>query len=257
MNFLKDNEQLKAVALQPCQPLAVTSRLNPKQRAVASLYNRLGGLFEKLSQETGVDLRAALAVWVVESSAAPFIPKRAMVRVEIHQLYEEWGKRNRTAFENHFRFGGHGQQPGNPWENQEYRTQTSGLYSSVHHNQTAEYAALTLSRLVAGDETALSCTSIGGCQIMMDSFKLLGYENILAMYNAFQASETAHVFGFFDFCRAKPAPKVGDLIRCLQAKDWLGFGKSYNGSGQVQAYATALQTTYETASVLLAPSQAA
>ncbi len=257
MNFLKDDEQLKNVALPPRQPLTATSKLAPTQRAVISLYNRLGGLFEQLSRQTGVTIETALAVWLVESGGFPFIPNRAIIRLEIHELYESWGKWNKTVFNNHFRFGGYCQQPGFPWENQEYRTQTSGLYSSVHHNQSTEYSALTLARLVTSDKVALSCTSIGGCQIMMDAYKLLGYEDCLDMYNAFQSSEAAHVFGFFDFCRMKSAPKAGDLITYLQAKDWFSFSKYYNGTGQVPTYAAALQTNYQSASELLIVPQAA
>jgi hypothetical protein len=257
VEFFKDDVQLKAVELPPQQSLTLTTKMPLKERAVANLYNRLGGLLDQVGRQAGLEAEKALAVWLVESSGISFMQKRAVIRLEVHQLYDAWGKRNRTAFESHFRFGGHGQQPGNPWENQEYRTQGTGLFSSVHHNQTAEYAALTLARLVAGDEVALSCTSIGGCQVMMGYHKMLGYEKVTDMYNAFQSSEAAHVLGFFDYCRAKAAPKVGDLIKYLQAKDWPSFGKYYNGLGRVQAYADALQSNYEIACLLLAKPKAA
>ena len=38
------------------------------------------------------------------------------------------------------------------------------------------------------------------------------------MHHASQMSERAHVLGFLDFCRAKPAPKVADLIGYLKVR---------------------------------------
>ncbi len=227
------------------------------QRSMAAVYNRLGGLLEVLTETTGVDVPRITAVWLVESSGLPFTPKRAAIRLEVHQLYDTWGKRNRNVFDSHFRFGGHNGQAGHAWENQEYRAEDTGIFHAVHHNQSSEYAAVTLAQLLAGDEIAFTSSSIGGCQVMMNSFRMLGYETAKEMYEAFQKSESAHVLTFFDFCSTKAAPKTGDLLNYLRVRDWNNFAKYYNGAGQIPAYAAKLQAAYETAAALLKMPKAA
>ena len=233
------------------------AQANTMRRSLAAVYNRLGGLLQVLTRKTGADVAGITAVWYVESSGLPFVPKRAVIRLEAHQLYELWGKRNRTVFDSHFRFGGHNGQGGNPWENQEYRTEDTGIFHAVHHNQSSEYAAVTLAQIVAGDEVAFSCSSIGGCQLMMNAFRMLGYESAKEMYEAFQKAESAHVLTFFDFCSAKPAPKSGDLLHYLRVRDWTNFAKFYNGAGQVPAYAAKLKAACEAATDLLKMPKAA
>jgi hypothetical protein len=257
VSFLKDNEELAATQLTPKVPLAVPPEANTIQRSIGAVYNRLGGLLDVLAETTGVDVAAITTVWYVESSGLPFVPNRAVIRLEVHQLYELWGKRNRNVFDSHFRFGGHNGQGGNPWQNQEFRTQDTGVFHAVHHNQSSEYAAITLAQIVAGDETAFSCSSIGGCQIMMNSFRTLGYESAKQMYEAFQKTETAHVLTFFDFCSTKAAPKAGDLLQHLRARDWTNFAKFYNGMGQVPVYSAKLKAAYEAATPLLKAPKAA
>ena len=168
----------------------------------------------------------------------------------MHQLFEVWGRRDREKFDNHFRFGGHNQQPGLVWENQEYRTEDSGTFSSVHHNQSSEYAALTLAQVTASDEIAFTCTSIGGCQIMVNSHRMLGYDTAREMYESFQQSERRHVLGFLDFCTQKAAPKQGDLVQYLKIRDWNNFAKYYNGTGQIASYAARLKAGCESAKSL-------
>jgi hypothetical protein len=157
VNFLKDDEELLAAPLQPREALTLTPQANQNQRTLAGIYNRLGGLLTVLAEKTGVDVPASTAVWFVESGGTTFIPKRAVVRLEVHQLFESWGKRNRPQFDAHFRFGGHNNQPGHPWENQDYRTHDTDIFNAVHHNQSSEYAALTLAQVAAGDEIAFRC----------------------------------------------------------------------------------------------------
>lgn len=257
MSFLKDSEELVTTQLLPGVPLSLPPQANTVQRSIGAVYNRLGGLLEVLTGTTGVDVAGTTAVWFVESSGLPFTPKRAIIRLEVNQLYKLWGKRNRSVFDSHFRFGGHHGQVGNPWENQEYRTQDTGVFHAVHHNQSSEYAAVTLAQIVAGDETAFSCSSIGGCQLMMNSFRTLGYESATEMYEVFQQTETAHVLTFFDFCSRKAAPKVGDLLHYLRVCDWNNFAKFYNGMGQVPVYAAKLKSAYEAAAELLKAPRAA
>lgn len=255
--FLKDDSDLMAAPLSGEPPLRAPARGESIDAAISAVYERLGGLLEPLASKTGVDAASVVGVWLVESGSHPFIARRACIRFEVHQFFERWGKRNRQQFDARFRFGGHNLQAGRPWENQEFRTADPGEFGSVHHNQNSEYAALTLARVLAGDEIALSCASIGGAQIMIGSYSWLGYESARQMWDSFQESERAHLLGFFDFCRAKPAPRVGDLVRYLQDRDWANFAKFYNGPGQVQEYARRVERYREAAIVLFGRKDAA
>ena len=257
MSFLKDLDQLKECPLAPASLTGTTARANLYEIAAANVYNRVGGLLGALSVRSGIDVANIIAVWLVESGGRAFTPKRAPIRFEVHQFFEAWGKRNNEAFEKHFRFGGHTLQPGHPWENQEFRTEETAPFSAVHHNQNSEYAALTLAQVLGEEDAALRSTSIGGCQILMSSYPMLGYESARAMYDAFQTSERAHVLGFFDFCQAKPAPKVADLLTYLKTGDWAKFAKFYNGPGLVETYSEKLKTAFDAACGLLEIREAA
>ena len=70
------------------------------------------------------------------------------------------------------------------------------------------------------------------------------------MYTAFQESERFHVLGFFDFCSARPATKVGDLLRYLRSHDWLNFAKFYGGRAK-RDYMTRLRASFDIASTVL------
>jgi hypothetical protein len=62
---------------------------------------------------------------------------------------------------------------------------------------------------------------------------------------------------FFDFCSSKAAPKAGDLLQHLRARDWTNFAKFYNGMGQVPVYSAKLKAAYEAATPLLKAPKAA
>lgn len=251
MNFFKQDPDLLAVPLGSAVPAIAPAGIKDLQLAAYRVAERLGGLLERLAAKTGIEAPTVVAVWLVKSGGLPFVARRTAIRLEVHQLFDIWGKRSRQQFDSHFRFGGHNLQPGQPWENQEFRTEETGDFRSVHHNQSSEYAALTLAQILAGAEEGLRCASIGGCQIVMNSFASLGYQSAHEMYTAFQESERAQVLGFFDFCRNKLSPKSGDLLNYLRVRDWANFAKYYNGSGQVPAYSAKLRPAYEAAVAVL------
>ena len=247
VNFLKEDPDLLAVPLETVITADSSAGAEGIAAAACGVAARLGGLLEALATKTEIPKAAVIAVWLVESGGRPFVPKRSSIRFEVHHFFNAWGKRNRQQFDLHFRFGGHNLQLGHPWENHEYRTEDIGEFHSVHHNQSSEYAALTLAQILAHAEDALGCASIGGCQILMNSFASLGYQNAQEMYSAFQESERTQVLGFFDFCRTKPAPQPGDLLNYLRTRDWAGFAQYYNGLGQVPVYSAKLESAYNAA----------
>lgn len=87
---------------------------------------------------------------------------------------------------------------------------------------------------------------------MVANYRLIGYSSPRAMYDAFQASERAHVLGFFDFCKQKKAPKKGDLINHLREHKWPEFAKYYNGLGQYEKYGGRIRNSYSHAKQILA-----
>jgi hypothetical protein len=257
VNYLKEDPELLTVPLESAAVIVPPPGSKEPQPSACRVATRLGGLLQLLVAKTGVEGAAVIAVWLVESGGRSFTQKKSPLRLEVHQLFDTWGKRTRQQFDLHFRFGGHNLQPGQPWENQEFRTEETGEFHSVHHNQRSEYAALTLAQVLAGAEEGLRCASIGGCQIMMNSFGSLGYSSAQEMYTAFQESERAQVLGFFDFCQNKLAPNAGDLLNYLRAKDWANFAKYYNGPGQVAVYLAKLQSAYQAGVVALRMKEAA
>jgi hypothetical protein len=90
----------------------------------------------------------------------------------------------------------------------------------------------------------------------MAAHRMIGYETAAEMHEAFQESERFHVLGFTDFCSEKLAPKCGDLLRYLNARDWNNFAKYYNAE-QATTYAPRLKSAYELSKALLNVSRAA
>lgn len=249
--FLKDSPRLLGAPLAPGAPIPVDAGWPRDRQALARTYNRLGGLMRTVAAELGFDTAGVLAVWRVESGGREHTVGRAVIRFENHYLWDRWGKGNPALFDQHFRYGGRGGVPGKRWEGHQFRESPSGAWESVHTGkQASEYRALDLAIRLAGDHAALQCISLGGPQIMGAHYRDIGYATPRAMYDAFQASERAHVLGFFDFCRTKPAPKRGDLIRYLQQKNWREFARYYNGAGQVDTYGGLIGRAYAEASRL-------
>ncbi len=230
--------------LAPSNPVTILTSWNPQRRALAATYNRLGGLMRAVGRETVVEPRAALAVWFVESSGREHTPGQAVLHFECNVFYQLWGQENEAAYSRHFRHGGYAGQPGASWQNHEFREDYTAAFAPLHASQTSEYEALTLATALAGEEAALKSASIGGCQIVMRNCEMIGYASAREMYDAFQASERAHVLGFFDFCARQPAPKPGDLIRHLAARKWSETARYYNGPGKAAAYARLLGDAY-------------
>lgn len=224
----RKDETWKSQSLDPVQKIQIGGRCPEEPRAIVATYNRLGGLMGKVAAKHDVKCSHVVAVWVAQGGWRPFRPLRAPIRLNVHRFFDVWGKRCRADFDTYFRFGGHNLQPGQPWDNHEYRPEGRGVFVSVHHNPNSEYEALMLARMLAGDEAALRCLNIGGPLIPVEDFTLLGYDSSSAMYKSMQESEMAHVLTFFDLCRLKQAPKSGLLLQYLRVGDWLNFCRHYD-----------------------------
>jgi hypothetical protein len=87
-------------------------------------------------------------------------------------------------------------------------------------------------------DAALQSASWGRFQVMGNNYTAAGFANVEAFVQAMCDREAAHLGAFIGFCR-----KNG-LVDALQARDWATFAGGYNGSGQVDHYAGALEAAY-------------
>ena len=254
--FFSQREDLRNASPAPAAALSLQPKWTSRLSELAHEYNRLGGLLARLAALTGVPLAAALAVWLVESSGRALAVGHALIRLEVHHLWSAWGYRDAAAFDAHFRFGGRAGVAGHPWEGHAFRAGSDGPFAPVHEGQAQEYAALQLGMQLAGEELAVRCISIGGCQLLGCDYDLLGYPTARDMYDACQGSENAHVLGFFDFCARQPAPHIGGLLTYLRQQDFTSFARFYNGGGEVAAYAAQLKSAAADAELVLRGSTA-
>jgi len=248
--FFSQTPDLQNAKAAPASPLASNPNWTASQKAIAATYNRLGGLLTEIGKQVQVPLPPTLAVWYVESGGVASTPGQAVIRFEVGRLLSAWGKNNSGPFDAHFQCGGYRGIPGASWQNNAFSVAPGGPFVPLHTSQANEYAALKLASQLAGQETAVRCISIGGCQIMVSNFGMLGYASGMDMYNAFQSTENAQVLGFFDFC----ARQGGGLFGFLQKLDFASFAAQYNGPGQVQVYSAKLKNATDDANAVLGTS---
>ncbi len=247
-HFYSQSSELQQSAAPATPQLEINPAWSSSQRAIAATFNRLGDLFRQLTNLVNVPISAALAVWFVESSGLPLVSGRAILRFEVGKFLAAWGRANPAAFDAHFQCGGHNGKAGEPWQNHAFCLTETQSFAPVHADSASEYAALRLAQQLSSPEVALRCASIGGCQILLSNFAMLGYASAQEMFEAFQRSENAHVLGFFDFC----ARQAGGLIGYLRQRDFASFALHYNGCGQVQLYAGRLRSAAADAETVLA-----
>lgn len=244
--FFKDSVELRAVTLTPAMPVTKSSVWPATRKTLADIYNRLGGLMGAVAAKTQVETASVLAVWKVESGPYPHLAGKAIIRFENHLFHRLWGALYDAIYAQYFRHGTYRGQAGKSWENHQYREDPSQPFREFHGNQEAEYRVLQLAGQLAGEEVALQCISIGGPQILVSNYALIGYRSPRDMYDAFQASERYHVLGFFDFCQQKEKAN-GGLLPYLRARDFHSFARYYNGPGRVDYYGGKIQEAYDEA----------
>lgn len=253
-NFFKDSLLLQFTPVSPPSTILVGRAWPQERKALARTYNRLGGLMQAVSGKVNIELHATLSVWHVESGGTSHIPNQAMLRFENHLFFKLWGRFHSDVYNKHFRHGGHDGEPGNPWQQQLFREHAAQAFQPLHNGmQSNEYRAFALASRLAGQDTALKCMSIGGPQLLVANFALLGYPTPTAMYQDFQQNERAQILGFFDFCMRKQAPQPGDLLEYLYRHQWERFARYYNGPGQKKTYAARLASAYQEALQLPLP----
>jgi N-acetylmuramidase len=225
------------------RPTTLVETENPSP--VAETWNRIGGLFQRMSKFAGLSPASALAVWMVESGVLKFVRARPVLRFENHKFFNTWGNQHESLFDSHFQFGGRKDIQGRAWEQHRYRNSPAGEWQRFHGDQSAEYMVFALASRLAGTEAACLSSSFGGPQIMGFNHALIGYRSASEMFRAFGRSERWQVCGFFDFCHA------GKLIGTLAQQNWHGFATVYNGPGNADAYAAKIAEAHAFAAKLL------
>lgn len=236
--FFKDDPVLQRARLKPRRAYVIQPDTGSEVAAMARTANRIGGLLHAFSRITGIEEKAALAVWQVESGGREFQRGKPVLRFEAHRFFEHWGKASSARFDAHFQFGGRAGAEGKPWINHRWRKSRDDAWQSFHGDQAREYEVFAFASSLGGIESAALSSSFGGPQILGSNFGLLGYADATSLFKAFKSSERWHVCGFFDYCRAK------DIVEAIKARQWLDFAAAYNGPGQAEAYARLIENAH-------------
>ena len=75
------------------------------------------------------------------------------------------------------------------------------------------------------------------------NYPIIGFENVHAMYDAFNASERNQVIGFFDFVKGRTTPSR--RLEALKQLDFVEFARLYNGSGQAKKYGGLIKDVFD------------
>ncbi|MBN1875562.1 MAG: DUF3380 domain-containing protein [Anaerolineae bacterium] len=225
-------------SLEPAESdkITITPNLAGTERQVAMIWNRLGGQLQELSDQLGIDPAVAVAVWTVESGGRAFGPDgRMVIRFENHIFYNQWGKHDPGRFAKHFTYNAD-----RSWTGHQWRPSTGDAWRTFHGDQNGEWEVLNFACSL-NDTAGKNSISMGGPQIMGFNSAALGYNSVQEMFKAFAESEGDQVIGFFNFVRSRGA----GTVQKLQASDFTGFARVYNGSGQAETYGNLIRQAYE------------
>ncbi len=232
--------QLPAAKTWPLIPTKLKtppSDADPKTIQVARIWNKYGGLLQRLSERLRIEPGVAVAVIAAESSGNGFQNNRLIIRFENHYFWRLWGKDNADKFRRHFSFN-----DAEPWKEHQFRPDINAAWQGFHGKQDGEWTVFTKARSL-NDEAAKNSISMGLPQIMGANHKLIGYESALDMFTAFSKDERAQILGLFDFIQGPET--VSRKVIALQNQDFVAFAEQYNGLGQAAMYGGMLRLNYE------------
>ena len=164
----------------------------------------LAGDFARVAEELGCERAALQAVWRVEAAGAPFLTDGGLTR----------------RFEPH------------------KLARPDGTWKTSLKIGAAERERRFLAAYQRDPQDACRATSWGAPQIMGFNAAACGYSSAVEMVRAFADSEAEQLRGFAAFVRSS------GLDSALRARDWRTFALTYNGSGQVEAYAARMEAAY-------------
>jgi hypothetical protein len=176
--------------------------------------------FQEAAQLLGCEVAAIRAVVKVESGAAAYDANgRPTILFEPH-IFSRLTQRRFDASHPQISYPSWGARP----------------YVRTQDDRWAQLAeAYSLDQ-----EAAVASASYGLFQIMGMNHAACGFPTAKAFVADYCQSEVRMLAGFIAFVRSK------SLVDELQALDWEGFARIYNGSGQVEKYGRLLREAYET-----------
>jgi len=220
------------MALAPATKLKIAGKPSHRKRQIRRLWNRFGGLLDRLSIILKVDPAAAAAILCVESTGRGFDKSGKMIiRFENHVFWRYWGKSHPSGFSSHFKFDRR-----RPWRGHKFRGSAKGKWILSHRKgQPGEWKAFELARS-KHQKFALYSISMGMPQIMGFNYPRIGYRSARKMFDSFNSGERNQIVGLFDFINAD-----SKMVRFLRRGDFVGFARLYNGAGRAGVYANRLK----------------
>jgi hypothetical protein len=230
--FLKDRKELRETALAPTVKLKIAGKSSYRKRQIRRLWNRLGGLLDRLSTILKIDPAVAVAILCVESTGRAFDKNGKMIiRFENHVFWKYWGKSHPLDFSAHFKFD-----PRRPWRGHKFRGSAKGEWILCHRKgQPGEWKAFELARSKHQKFAGYSI-SMGMPQIMGFNYARIGYKSAKKMFDSFNSGERNQIIGLFDFVNAD-----SKMIRLLHKEDFAAFARLYNGPARAPVYAHRLK----------------
>ncbi|MEO1193108.1 MAG: N-acetylmuramidase domain-containing protein [Pseudomonadota bacterium] len=215
MPLLKDDSALSASALLPAAKILDPEAAPGDLAYVAGVYNRIGGLLDRLAEQLSLDVTALLTLYLAQSRGQRTEPGGLFLRIEANRLFNRWGQEVEILFDRHFRFGGHGGVEGAAWQNQQWRREPEGQWVPVHVGSSArEEEVFAFACELAGEEVASLASAFGESLLPGQSFALLGYDSAAALHRACRASERWQALGLCDLL-------VGEKqVTALRDQDW-------------------------------------
>ena len=98
-------------------------------------------------------------------------------------------------------------------------------------------------------DAAYESASYGAAQIMGFNYRVAGYPDVHAFVEDMNAGEAGQIRAFVRFVQGR------GLAEALRQKDWRRFARGYNGTGQVDDYATALARAYARHEAAIGPAE--
>lgn len=229
--ILMTEDELKTISLAPAQQRGVPAGFSQDAITAAKTWNSYGGMIELLSNRLGIDPASAVGVIAVESGGNAFgADGRMIIRFENHVFWNNWGQQNAEIFNQLFSFNG-----ATPWQGHKYRNSPNTPWQEVHTGQQfSEWNALGVASGLS-DHAAKLSISMGMAQIMGFNFKVIGYNSVEDMFNAFASDVKLQLLGVFSFIAADPS-----MLKALRQNDYRTFARLYNGPGQPEFYANVI-----------------
>ncbi len=231
---LRLNPDVMTVALEPTPertiPTPLPNGASTQAQMMARIWNRYGGLLDRVGSILEVDPTLAAGVLAIESGGRAFSATgRMIIRFEIHVFLNLWGNSNAESFNRYFRVNTEA-----PWrgDGHQWRPDEQSEWRAVHAGQDGEWDAFGFARVYCSDEHAKLSISMGAPQIMGFNHARIGYADVAAMYDAFENDERSQIVGFFDFVRTDVR-----LLEAMRREDLNTFATYYNGPAVAETYA--------------------